>query len=519
MDIGRSLPNLLVPAALGVFILAGFVLVYLLGPIYGWLLLIAIIWGSMLIGRPKILLMFYGVWIVVGMYIQTIFASVLTLWLDEILATAMLIVLFAHHINGRIRLPELRVAKRALLGLLALVVVSTFANQVPIILAFHFCLQYIRFFLIFYYAYHFLSEKELPIFLKTIVILFLLQVVMNTGWLLGINPLPNWMGGVDYAIGTGLGANVVAYYCVVILCILFSYLYYAQTVTKRVLGWVMVLVVAYQLYFTFTFHADLIAVACLGLQLFISPHSVRSKVAWMGRGALLALTILLVYTFLPASGLVKASFSSNYLAHRWRTLLDGPKGQSYINNFRYLPKDVPLMPYIGSGPGNAGSMVGRMHRTPLADRYFNWVDLSVARGQLSEGGSISGGPMTGVLTIWSELGSLGLLLYYGLHLYALIRVSKAVRRNAYSDPAQRILAEAFPPIMTMMIGLSIIADYLYLAYFTSGLWIWAACVWTPAPAWKALAAKFGESTDANNMPGVGKDLRQHWRRPLSSSFR
>ena len=508
------MPNLLVPAALGIFILAGFVLVYLAGPIYGWLILIAIIWGSMLIGHPKILLLIYGVWSVVGMYIQAVFANVLTLWLDEILATAMLMVLLAHHINGRIRLPELRVAKRTLLGLLTLIVVSMFANQVPKLLSFHFCLQYIRFFLVFYYAYNFLSDKELRIFLKAIVILFLLQVVLNTGWLLRINPLPHWMEGVDFAIGSGLGADGVAYYCVAMLCILSAYLYYTPTFKKRLLGWVMVLVVVYQMYFTFTFHADIIAVACLGLQLVISPRPLNRKLAWLWRGAIVTLVVLFVYSFLPASGFVKATLSPTTLTQRWRSLLDGPKGQSYINNFRYLSKDIPLLPFIGGGPGNVGSMVARMHHRPLADRYFNWVDQSVERWQLSEGGSITGGPMTGVLAIWSELGLLGLLLYFGFHLYALFRIAKAVRGKAYSDPTQCILAEAFPPVMAMIIVLNIITDFFYLVFFTTGLWIWAACVWTPAPTWKSPAAQSGESTDSKKSicEKAGRDALPHVQR-------
>ena len=519
MDTGRNMPNLLVPAVLGGFILVGFALFYLLGPIYGWLLLICMIWGSMLIGSPKTLLMVYAVWTVMGMYIQTIFPNMITVWLDEILATAMLMVLLMHHIHGRIYLPELRIAKKTLVGLLALVVISMFANQVPKILAFHFCLQYIRFVLIFYYSYYFLSEKDLPVFLKMMIILFLLQVVLNTGWLLGINPLPNWMWGADFAIGSGIGADKVAYYCVAMLCILFAYIHYAPTSRKRFLGWVLVLVVIYQLYFTFTFHADMLAVACLGLQLIISPRPIRTKVAWVGRATLMALIILSIYAFLPASGLVTSTLSSKNLAERWRSLLDGPKGQSYINNFFYLPKEVPLQPFIGGGPGNVGSMVARMHRRPLADRYFNWVTLSVEERELSGNGSIAGGPMTGVLTIWSELGPIGLLLYFGFHLYAVVRVAKAVRRNAYTDPAQRILAEAFPPVMAMLIGLNILADHLWLVFLTTGSWIWAACVWTPAPAWKALPAQSGELTESPGAFAEQKTLRGHWRRPPSSSFR
>ena len=88
----------------------------------------------------------------------------------------------------------------------------------------------------------------------------------------------------------------------------------------------MVLVVVYQLYFTFTFHADIIAVACLGLQLVISPRPLNRKLAWLGRGAIVTLVVLFVYSFLPASGFVKATLSPTTLTQRWRSLLDGPEG-------------------------------------------------------------------------------------------------------------------------------------------------------------------------------------------------
>ena len=122
--------------------------------------------------------------------------------------------------------------------------------------------------------------------------------------------------------------------------------------------------------------------------------------------------------------------------------------------------------------------------------------------------------MSGVLAIWSELGPLGLLLYFGFHLYALFRIAKAVRGKAYSDPTQRILAEAFPPVMAMIILLNIITDYLYLAFFTGGLWIWAACVWTPSPAWKSPAAKSGESPDSKKSicEKAGRDALPHVQR-------
>ncbi len=483
MNAPRTLPNLQAYFVAGGFILAGLFLFYLMGPIYGWLILLAVVWGCMLIGHPKLLLIIYAGWITVGMYVQMIFRNPITVWGDELLASAMLMVLFSHHIYRRIQLPELRPVRRVLTGLLALIVISALANQVPKLNAFHFVLQYIRFFLIFYYAYYFLSEKDLKGFLQLFIGLFLLQVAMNLSWLLGVNPLPNWRGSVDFAIGTGLGAGLVAYYCVAMLCVLFAYLYYATTRKQRWFGWILILITLFQLYFTFTFHAFLLAGFCLGLQLMLSHRPLRQKLLWVGRGGLILAAIVVIRAYLPASQYVESSFDSRYLVKRWYNMVNGPKGQSYYNNLFYLPRDLRF-PMLGGGPGNVGSMVGRMKRAPLADRYFNWVDLSIQRYSLSEGGSIAGGPMTGILTIWSELGPVGVALYWGLFIYAFVRVIRNIRHNRYSDPYQRVLAEAFPPVLLMMFMLNIIADYLYMAFLSNSLWLWAAVVWTPAPEWK-----------------------------------
>jgi hypothetical protein len=478
MSLSRGAPNLFVASVVAGFLLIGLVLMIMLGAVQGWSLLIAGTWGAMLIGRPKLLLFIYWCWITVSIYVQSRFGNMLTIWGDEMLVALMLGVLLTHHIRARIVLPELKMVKRALMGLVALIVMSALANRVPKLLAFHFALQYMRFFLLIYYAYYFLSSKDLPVVLATIVWLFLLQVVLNVGWLLGINPLPNWMSGPDFAIGTGLGANLVGYYSVAIICLMIAYLRSSSRPWQKIGGGALLLAALFQLYISFTFHAYLVCGICVAFQLYLSPRPIHEGGVQLGVAAAAAVVLVVIASQLPAAESVRRFFHPDYLKFRWRNMVDGPKGQSYKNNFYYLPKEVPFF-LVGAGAGNAGSMVGRMNRRPLADKYFNWVDLAVESKSISGSGSIAGGPMTGILALWSELGPFGLLLYWGLQIYAGVRVARAVRRGRYTHRHKRILAEAFPPVQMMLVAVNVLADYSFLAFMNGGIWIWAACVWTP----------------------------------------
>lgn len=478
MDVGRGMPNLLVPAIIGGFIVIGLLMVYLLGPVYGWIVMIGVMCGCMLIGSPKTLLLIYACWITVNQYMLRLAPSIFTVWADEMLTAVMLIVLFSHHIRSRIYLPELWPVKRALLWLLGLIIVSKVINQVPVRLVFHYLLQYMRFFLVFYYTYYFLSERDLKTVLRVFVVLYITQVVIDVTWYLGINPMLNWTTGVDFSIGTGLGANVVAYFSVAFICLMVAYMDGAKSIIQRVVALVAILLALFQLYLTFTFHAFFLLAGCLVLQELTSPKDRHLKLLLFARSAFALLIIVALIMAGPLSYYVKTYFEPQYLEMRWFNMIHGPKGQSYVSNVTDLPKEL-VFPPVGGGPGNVGSMVGRMNRRPLADRYFNWVDLSVERRNLSEGGSITGGPMTGILALWSELGPLGVLFYWGIQIYAAVRVMKQVHRNLYVNRYQRVLAQAFGPTLAMMILLNVIADYSYLVFLTSNLWIWAACVWKP----------------------------------------
>ena len=161
----------------------------------------------------------------------------------------------------------------------------------------------------------------------------------------------------------------------------------------------------------------------------------------------------------------------------------GVKGQGYVDVIVNAPKDLPY-PILGAGPGNFGSAVGRTYLRPLAEKYINYVATATTSYEyitLSEGSSITGYPQAGVLALWSELGPLGCILYWGLHVYAMIWVVRNVRRKAYTSKYGQIFAESFVPVMGMWIALNFFDDFAFSAFLQGGIWIWAAMVWDPAP--------------------------------------
>ena len=455
------------------FILTGIGLMSVFGPT-AWLLLIGVMAGCMLIGRPRILLWVYWGLAVIYPYLSTVYGSVVLKWSDEMFAVAMLGVLAMHYIHDRSLFRKLRPFNRTLAALLVLTFVSGLANDVPKKLVLHFILQYLRMFLLFYFAYVFVRDRDLRQVIWAIGLMVVLQFVMNFTWLAGINPLPHWMSGPDFCIGTGIGANVCAYYSIMLICILTAWMIISQRTAHRVWCLILIVISLVHFFFTFTYHAYMALPVCLGLLLLVTRVQKTRLYIWGSVAVLLVSSIVLL---LPADFRrgMHFEFDPARLGDRLKSLRYGPKGQSYIQNVTVIPKALPY-PIIGAGPGNAGSMVARINRRPLADQYFTWVDLSVESRSLSFGASIVGGPMTGIITLWSELGPMGLILYWGLHVYAFFWVWTGLRRGLYTNRYKLILAQAFIPIMAFYIGLSLLADYSWVVYMNA-IWIWAGCVW------------------------------------------
>lgn len=135
--------------------------------------------------------------------------------------------------------------------------------------------------------------------------------------------------------------------------------------------------------------------------------------------------------------------------------------------------------------------------------------------------SSTGNFYSGILSIWSELGVVGYMLYMGLYISLIIHVVSKLRRNQYTEPVQLVLAEGFVMAGLLFLMVSFIADIFWAKYFAGALWIWAAMVWDPvAPERKKTES--GESEVGGQQSAVrGRNVggRQPspavngWRRP------
>jgi hypothetical protein len=135
-------------------------------------------------------------------------------------------------------------------------------------------------------------------------------------------------------------------------------------------------------------------------------------------------------------------------------------------------------PLLGGGPGNYTSRTAFLTGRPLA-QLPHMFDLYISSdpGYTSARTSVLASPRTGYITLWGELGPAGMLLYWGMYVYAAVRVWRQSRRRLYVDPHRHILAQAFVPSVIAFLIVNALRDIGVVLVLNVGLWIWAAAVW------------------------------------------
>lgn len=482
------------------FIVVGLGLCLMLGAQLGWIVAAGAMLWMMVIGNPRRLLGLYWGWVLLYPLGSMLAPAPILKWVDEGILGTILAVLLLHQIMQHRDLPGLRGFGRALWILCGLIILSALANKAPKVGVMHFCLQYMRSFLLFYFTLRFFDPKDARLFYRCVAASMLIQLVLNAGWLLGINPLPNRSRAfIDIAVGSLDACNLVAYLAAAVFCAAIALHHLAPRRAQRFLAMGLAVLALIEVYITNTFHAVALLGLCFVFQFLDGAGRWRGR-ARTGLAAALALTALLgtLLVLRAREDAPLGQLDPDYIQERLSMMVSGPKGRAYREVVFSAPRDMPA-PLLGAGPGNFGSMVGRMNRRPLAEQYINYLLTAVDVISETQGFSITSGPNTGFIALWSELGPFGFILYWGLHVFVMLRVRRQVKRKAYVNPHLQALADAFVPIMGMWLVLSAIVDYNYIPYLHGGLWIWAAIVWrsdqptgdapTPAPAVPAPARR------------------------------
>ena len=473
--------KLLLPAAFALLLL----LIVSIGPIVGPLLFTVVIVGAMLIKHPRPLLALFFSYTAIQCLVTASIRNILVGYLDEMMVVAATVMVLAPRAMGRSGGPTLRVLSRLVTLYLMVVGASAWVNAmdtgkagVPLL---HFVLTYLRFVPIFYLAYDCARPGDARSFMKAGTVFLLLQVALNAGWYMGINPLPNNYVFVDLSQGSMGASNYTAYFLIpVILCLLASFI--TPDVRVRRAGIVLLLLLStIQFYMCFAVHAYLLLAVSLAIWMLqsgkLAKHLVRIGVASL----LLWGTVLALNVFFQASGYTFLDeLSPTRLLERFAAMKYSPKGIVYRGVLFEAPHEMPV-PLLGAGPGKFGSIVGFQYNTPLAERYINYIYDTWSGREMMLSGSITQNPHCGALGIWSETGPIGFALFFGMHVYAALRISRQYRRGAYRDSVRRILASAILPSMASWLLLSLVWDAFHMSILQCGLWAAMAVVWDPDP--------------------------------------
>ena len=480
--------NLWIPLLIAAVIAGGLLGSLFYPPYVVWSAIMAGMFGIIIIGHPRQLLFFYWLWVAVQALVMQMSSSPAPKYIEKCLTAAMIVICVAGYARRR-DLGRGTVSFFKIFNLLLGVsLASWIVNKGPVFNAANFFMIYLAFPYIFYVAYTTLDRRHWRYLFGVCIGLMLLQFSLNIGWRLGINPLPNeWKGTANLADiqqGTFGSCAMVAYFMIINIFLLFSSL----RLDKKYRIWILLLltVAVLQWYMTYTNHSYLIFLLLLPIYMTISkvPMRVRASLGLLVVfGALLFTLFSAKDTFRDSSiggrSQLGANFDWKNIENRWERFTQGPKVELITRITVKNATKKPFLWFLGNGPGNGLSAVAMSQGGAFAWEYLGEYihDTSTYQGKDME--SATGNFYSGILSIWSEIGMVGYVLYTGLYIHLILHVLFKLRRNQYAEPVQIVLAEGFVMAGLLFLMVSFMADIFWAKYFAGGLWIWAAMVWDP----------------------------------------
>jgi hypothetical protein len=447
-------------------------------PIAAWTIVTCLLCGAMLLGHPFACVFLYWGWSCTVKLIQLYTNSGVVRWTDEGFVVLLTALAGAYWIFQRRRLEDFSACGRLVAGLFALTLMSSLFNRISIIYSVHFYAGYLSFFVIFYLARLFVRTEHYPLLLKGWIAFIVLQLVLNFLWMAGVNPIRNVRHLIDASTGTFNAANVVAYFCVATVAMAMSFLIQEGRKKKKPLVLIFVLLLIIQIYFTYTVHSFYFLVFALISVVALNSRAKNSVMPVLGV-ALLGIMFISFFNFFEGTQGIElsGSISGQTVARRWNDLFSGQKATVLRT---ITDASNPFQTLIGFGPGNGTSQVAVTYVTPNAVRLLGSYYLTFSGALEQQGGSITQNPLSGLASIYSELGAAGVILFFFIHLYALWRVAVFLRKRRYGNIYQYILANGFIVLMLEYLIVGFLTDQFAEDYFVSTLWILAAAVWVPA---------------------------------------
>jgi len=448
----------------------------LLSPIEGAAVIPILAFGFILMGRPRILLFLYIGFLSVQPILQN-FGSTVIKRTDDLLAALMWGLFFSLLALRKINMDRIKKWWKFALMMIIYAGVSFIFNRGTARGAWQCFAIYLTFIPFFALIANYLKPSDFKPLLIATILFFFLNVILNIGWLLHINPIPNhaWInlamkgggsGYVDASVGTFRSCAYVAYFCIFLIFLLFSLYRNINLVgkkwKKRIFFTLLILFI--QLFATFTNHAYFFfALAFIPFALF-SGTGKKWHFILLGVIAIIGFNILI-----STNEAFSEAFSKENLEYRYEKLNKSAKVNLFHDLLIKNAKDDSIEWTIGVGPGNGMGPVGKDNLTPFALKmllnYYQSNDIE----ELQQMNSITGNTRSVILTLWGDFGLIGFLIFVTIYGVA-IKKCFSVIRSPTSSLQKRVIAEALIGILAMLALIGIVEDVLYSVFL--GIWIW-----------------------------------------------
>ena len=467
-------------------LLAAIVVSFVLSPIEGAAVIPILAFGFILMGRPRILLFLYIGFLSVQPILQTLGGTVIKR-VDDLLAALIWGLFFSLLALRKIKMERIKKWWKFALLIIVYAAISFLFNRGTARGAWQCTAIYLSFIPFFALIANYLKPSDFKPFLIATILFFFLNVILNIGWLLHINPLPNraWVflathgygsGYMDASIGTLGACDRLSYFCVFFIFLLFSLYRNIDLVGKK---WkkiitITLIVLFIQLFATFTNHAYFF------FALAFVPFALFSKSWKVWHFILVGIIGIISFNILIATSETFAEvFSKENLTYRYEKLNKSAKIQLYNDLLIENAKDDTLEWMVGVGPGNGMGPIGKDNLTPFALKmlleYYQRTGEDTRSMQMT---SITGSTASVIFTLWGDFGLFGFLIFVAIYGVAIKKCISVIRSPA-SSLQKRVIAEALIGIFTMLALVSIVTDIFYSIFLTIWIWLLIAFLYLP----------------------------------------
>ncbi len=361
---------------------------------------------------------------------------------------------------------------------------SVVANQPPLINVAQFLLGYLQFFILAPFIIICFDKEIINIDLikKYLLIPLVIEFIINFFWFLGISPLPNQrIGGPDWAYGTLSAPQELAGISSILIFISMYWLMFKPDYLNRVK-----LIVAF----------GLLCMGCLQLIFADSKLTFMTVSIGLSIGCLIIskqrLSKKIILSFLSVI-MICGVFMLNMVYQYHTRMKEIYQGQSnpismLVRDYKRLTTAISYNPKIkiysivsnklfgeidfpfwGAGPGNATSRFSMTTKRPLAEKY---ITPQVDDVYSNMNNSYLYKPDSGFISIWGELGSIGVIFYYLTYTFLIWKVILGLKKGFFNHKTfESTIAFAFVCFGFYFLLHNFIKDIFYIGTEVAFFWI------------------------------------------------